>query len=321
MLFTDTRRNVGGVQYGLSAASAVAALAQLRQHSFPGLIDAPRFIPRAQRLAPGLPWLAGLRQQLARQALFAAALAAAVLILATALPAWVSLRSEPASASATLRSSAGVTGTAATRVEDLSVTTFVGRIPFVQQARYLDSLTASKPAVQRFVEGARQAGLIEYVQDVSTQVVLPYLSDAVASKQAIDTWAAAVAEAERLAAIEAQRQAALQAAASHPAWQAPALADGTRLAATVTFYACIGNGFCDTMASGEQPFQGAAACSADLPFGTKFVIESDPLRRVFVCLDRGALAPTWVDIWFYDAADGWRWQSIVGTSSNITIVE
>jgi hypothetical protein len=40
---------------------------------------------------------------------------------------------------------------------------------------------------------------------------------------------------------------------------------------------------------------------------------------VFTCLDRGALSATWVDVWFYDIADGWAWQSLVGTSGEIII--
>jgi hypothetical protein len=190
----------------------------------------------------------------------------------------------------------------------------VGRIPFIQQLRYLEALAGATPEVRRFVEGARQASLAGYLQDVGVQVTLPYLSDAVSTKEAIDAWTAAVAEAER--------EAALRVTASRAVWQAPSLVAGTRIpAATVTFYACIGNGFCGNMASGLAPFDGAAACSVDLPFGTRFVIANDPAGRVFVCLDRGALAPTWVDVWFYDAADGWAWQSIVGTRSEIIIVE
>jgi hypothetical protein len=82
----------------------------------------------------------------------------------------------------------------------------------------------------------------------------------------------------------------------------------------------VGNGFCGNMASGQRPFPGAAACSSNLPMGTRFVIADDPNQTVFTCLDRGALAATWVDVWFYDAADGWAWQANVGTSSEITIV-
>lgn len=312
MLFSMMRRDARAVEFALASTAAVAVLTRLRQQAIPLLADIPAFVPRARAVASAPTWLSELPRQVARQALLAGALAAVVLLVAVTLPSWLPLPGGTGASSA-LRSSTGVTGSAATRVEDLGVSTFVGRIPFVQQLRYYDSLTLSRTDVARFVAGARQASVVEYLNDVGAQVALPYLNDAVQTRQAIDTWTQAAQEAERQAAIEA--------ATSRPVWQAPPIVAGTRLGATVTFYACIGNGFCDIMASGAPPFDGAAACSSDLSFGTKFVVENDPLRRVFVCLDRGALAPTWVDIWFYDAADGWAWQSIVGTSSDITIVE
>jgi hypothetical protein len=75
------------------------------------------------------------------------------------------------------------------------------------------------------------------------------------------------------------------------------------------------------MASGIQVFEGAAACSADLPFGTRIRINGDPTGRVYECLDRGHLANTWIDVFFYDTRDGIAWQSLLGgTVSNIEIV-
>ena len=307
----DTERYARSSGYALSGQAAVATLAQLRQETFPGLIEAPRFLPRARAIAAQPDWLGQLWEYLSRRALLVAGLAALMLLLATTLSSWA-LPSSSTAPSSPLLSSAGVTGTAATRVEDLSVATFAGRIPFVQQARYLDALTGG-PEAQWFVQGAREASLARYLQVVGGQVTLPYVSDAVDTKAAIEAWTSAVAEVKR--------QEAIQAAAGRSVWQAPPLSTGAAVPSTVTFYSCIGNGFCNVMASGLAPFEGAAACSTDMPFGTRFVIASDPSRRVFVCLDRGALASTWVDIWFYDAADGWAWQSIVGTSSDIIIVE
>jgi hypothetical protein len=75
------------------------------------------------------------------------------------------------------------------------------------------------------------------------------------------------------------------------------------------------------MASGIAVFEGAAACSGDLPFGTKIRISGDPTGRVYECLDRGHLASTWVDVFFYDTRDGIAWQSLLGgTVTNIEIV-
>jgi len=310
----ESRRGSRTLRYALPDTTAVAALSALRQQTLPRLITPPRFISRTGPAAPAA-WPTRLRAYLDDQLLLVGGgLLALVLILLATVPALASLGgSAPVAAPNPLRSSAGATGTATTRVEDLGAGTFVGRIPFVQQLRYFNALSGGASPAQRFVEGAREASLAAYLQEVGMQVALPYISDAATTKEAIDTWAAASAEAER--------QAALQGAISVASWQAPPLVPGSRIPnTTVTFYACIGNGFCDIMYTGQPPFEGAAACSADLPFGTRFVINNDPTGRVFVCLDRGALAPTWVDIWFYDAADGWAWQSYVGTSSDITIV-
>jgi hypothetical protein len=318
MLFSKGASGAGN--YALASTAAAAVLSQLRQ-AYPLSIEAPQFATRARTAVVTRDWLGGLPSSLARQALIAAALASIVLALAVTLPAWAAFHTGSSIASRTaLHSSAGTTSTSSMRTADLSAGTFVGQIPFVEQIRYFDSLTSSQPAAAAFVQGAREASVMSYLQNVGTAVALPYLSSAVESKHQIDAWNAAVLEAQREAQAQAARQAATQAAASH-AWEAPPVAHGTGLASTVTFYACVGNGFCGNMASGQRPFPGAAACSSNLPMGTRFVIAGDPNNTVFTCLDRGALSPTWVDVWFYDAADGWSWQSNVGTSSEITIVQ
>jgi len=314
MLFS--KGDSGAGNYALASTAAAAVLSQLRQ-AYPLSIEAPQFATRARTAVATRDWLGGLPSSLARQAFIAAALAAIVLALAVTLPAWAAFHTGSSTASRTaLHSSAGTTSISSMRTADLSASTFVGQIPFVEQIRYFDSLTASRPAAAAFVQGAREASVMSYLQDVGTDVALPYLSSAVESKRQIDVWNAAVLEAQ----VQAGRQAVAQAAASH-AWEAPPVANGTGLASTVTFYACVGNGFCGNMASGQRPFPGAAACSSNLPMGTRFVIAGDPNHTVFTCLDRGALAPTWVAVWFYDAADGWSWQANVGTSSEIRIVQ
>jgi hypothetical protein len=295
----------------------VAALARLRQQTFPSLGDIPYFSPRAGATVARPTWTG----QLTRQAFFATLFAALVLATTISLPAILSSRGGDAGSSLTaLHSSTGVTGTSDTLVEDLSVSTFIGGVPFVQQIRYYDGVTGSLPLAQRFVAGAREAGLAEYVQNVGQRVTLPYLSDAVAKKQAIDVWNNAVAQSQQLEARQAELRAAAAIPASVQAWQAPPVAIGTKLASTSTFYACIGNGFCGHMANGQFPYPGAAACSNNLPFGTRFRIDGDPSGLVFTCVDRGALTATWVDVWFYDVADGWAWQANIGTHNNITIV-
>ncbi len=101
------------------------------------------------------------------------------------------------------------------------------------------------------------------------------------------------------------------------------LAVGTVMTARITIYGCTGpgGGFCNHMSSGGTVFEGAAACSSNLPFGTKLTIDGDPTRRVYECLDRGALAPTWIDVYFENTSDGIAWQSTLGsTVTDIHIV-
>jgi hypothetical protein len=75
------------------------------------------------------------------------------------------------------------------------------------------------------------------------------------------------------------------------------------------------------MASGGVAFAGAAACSNDLPFGTRFTIDGDPTGRTYECLDRGELPATWIDVYFDDTSDGIAWQSSLGaTTTDIQIV-
>ncbi|MDZ4277669.1 MAG: hypothetical protein U1B78_00865 [Dehalococcoidia bacterium] len=254
-------------------------------------------------------WATRLLSQLWRRAAAAAALAVLVVAISATLPAWTSSVSGPtAPSSADLTASSEVTGSASTRVEDLAVTSFVDRIPFVQQAHYLNALDGASEA-ERLVEGARQAQLASYVDAIGGDILPGFLSDAATIKKSVDLWQAAAGKAETQAATEQDA-----AAAAGPSF------GGARIPATVTFYACLGNGFCGMAASGQQVFAGAAACSFDLPLGTRFVIANDPTGRVFVCVDRGALAPTWVDVWFYSADEGYAWLSSVGSYSEIILL-
>lgn len=236
-----------------------------------------------------------------------AALAVMTIVLATAVPAWALIATADHDPSR-LQSSADATGSASTRVTDLGVTTFIGDLPFVAQQRYLTAIAGGEPEGKRFVEGARQAAVAAYVQDVGLQMTLPYLSGATNEKREIDAWTEAVATVEG-------RQGS-PAYGFQAAWP-PA---GSSLTSTVTFYTCSGGGFCGPMAAGPVVFAGAAACSYDLPFGTRFYIADDPGQRVFTCLDRGLLTPTWVDLWFQTPDEGWAFQSIVGTHSSIVLV-
>lgn len=298
-----------------SSSAATTGLSQLRQQTIPQLVDAPRFG------APQAPeWLQGAQEFLNRYALFAGLIAAIALIAAMAVPAWAAFQPEALSSRlGTVHSSAGVTGTAGTRVTDLSAATFLGGIPFVQQSRALSAATGGAspggaPSPASFVIGTREASVGEYIQDIGLQMVLPYLNNTVIIKENVEAWTSAVAQQQRAAAAVPTYLAAFQA----PLIQAGTVIPGAR----ATFYTCAGGGFCGAMANGQQVFPGAAACSSDLAFGTRFFLNADPGRTVYTCLDRGAISKTWVDIWFYAPAEGWAWQSMIGsTYSDITIIE
>ncbi len=312
MLFTDVgRRSISMPAFGSN--SAVATLAYLRERTLPQLIEPPRFMPSARTLAAEADWLARAWRRAARQAIAAAGLAAIVLAVAVSLPAFGTLtRSSQETNVAAVQSSPGVTGSVATRVEELGPSEILANMPFVQRARLINAFTGREPAAFRFLAGASEAGLARYLQEMSARAALPYQNDAIASKQALDAWNAAVAAA-------VISRPAVAGVVAGPVWESP-LAPGTVIhGSVITFYACVGDGFCGNMASGQPVFEGAAACSSDLPYGTRFIIANDPSQRVFVCLDRGALASPWVDVWFYDAADGYAWQSQVGTYSDLII--
>jgi len=88
----------------------------------------------------------------------------------------------------------------------------------------------------------------------------------------------------------------------------------------ITFYDCANQGFCGAMYNGRQVYEGAAACSWNLPLGTRFTIVGDPTHRIYTCEDRGLLSNTWVDVFWYYPSQGHTWQSIVGRYGTIEIV-
>jgi hypothetical protein len=318
LLFSVLKRDARANAYALTSTGAVAALSRLRQQQFPPLVQVPPFSPKAPTVPSTPKWL----DTILRQAFYAAVIAGLVLTAAITIPSVISWRSDDSAPPAwALRSSIGQTGTAEMRVPNLSIGTFTGQIPFVQQHHYTAVSSGTTPKAEQFVTGAREAQLASYVTDIGEQMTLKYLSNAAQTKDAVATLDKAEADAKAAAAVfhlapTGQAPAAIPA----PVWQQTSIAPGTRLASTVTFYACVGNGFCGGTASGLQVAAGHAACSYNLPFGTKFQVEGDPSGRVFTCTDRGALSATWVDVWFYDVAEGYAWQSIVGTRSNIVIV-
>jgi hypothetical protein len=113
--------------------------------------------------------------------------------------------------------------------------------------------------------------------------------------------------------------------ASSPQKYTPVSRDGLvtkgKMTSTLTFYDCLGQGFCGAMANGRKVHEGAAACSYNMAMGTMFTITGDPTNRVYVCEDRGMLPNTHVDIFWNDPKDGYWWQGQVGMRGTLEIVE
>lgn len=66
------------------------------------------------------------------------------------------------------------------------------------------------------------------------------------------------------------------------------------------------------MSSGKTVYEGAAACGYAYALGERVSIVGDPTGRVYVCEDRGRLATTQVDVFWYREEDGRAWTTQVG---------
>lgn len=66
------------------------------------------------------------------------------------------------------------------------------------------------------------------------------------------------------------------------------------------------------MASGQVVYEGAVACGYSWALGTRIEIEGDPTGRVYVCEDRGLGPYYWLDVFFWEYADGRAWRNAIG---------
>ena len=115
--------------------------------------------------------------------------------------------------------------------------------------------------------------------------------------------------AEAAAAAAATGGGRVRAAAAPSTLSVPSgIGSGTVMPARITIYGCTGpgGGFCGGMSSGMTVFEGAAACSSNLPMGTRLKIEGDPTGRIYECLDRGMLPATWIDVLLREHRRGHR---------------
>lgn len=81
---------------------------------------------------------------------------------------------------------------------------------------------------------------------------------------------------------------------------------------SLTYYLPTGN----RTASGEWPHQGSAACSYQWPFGT--ILEFEDGWQV-VCLDRGMLGHSHIDVFVLSHAEGRYLIGKYGTTTDISV--
>jgi len=264
-----------------AAASFGLALASDRRNA-PAFVESP-----PEPVAVGPTGAAAIRQQtargyIARHVMLALLIGAGIMALAASLPAFTALASS-------LRESSAPAPSLGPALNERAAAGVAGNW---EQSYSVASVPAEQVGGALVAEGQRQQAL--------------------KAMQAI---------ADARAAEAASRPVAVP--APYSVNSASGFEPGTVLHARITIYGCTGpgGGFCNHMASGGTAFEGAAACSYNLPFGTKLTIAGDPTGRVYECLDRGALANTWVDVYFADTRDGMAWQSLLGgTVADITIV-
>ena len=78
----------------------------------------------------------------------------------------------------------------------------------------------------------------------------------------------------------------------------------------LTFYVCRGappgfqDGYCGLGADGTQVYEGMAACGYAFPLGTTFKVIGDDSQRTYTCHDRGLGPAYWIDVFFWEYADG-----------------
>lgn len=101
----------------------------------------------------------------------------------------------------------------------------------------------------------------------------------------------------------------------------PTATPTTPLTVHLTFYVCAGappgQSYCGTMASGSTVYEGAAACGYGMALGERFRIVGDPTGRTYTCEDRGAGPYWWIDVFWYEYANGRPWRNQFGQDVEI----
>jgi len=94
----------------------------------------------------------------------------------------------------------------------------------------------------------------------------------------------------------------------------------------LSFYVCRGappgfeDGFCGGAAGNLGLEEGQVACGYAWSLGTQFQIYGDPTNRIYICNDRG-LGPTyWLDVFFWEYADGRAWRDSIPYPWRIRVI-
>ena len=94
----------------------------------------------------------------------------------------------------------------------------------------------------------------------------------------------------------------------------------------LSFYVCRGappgfeDGFCGGAGGNLGLEEGQVACGYAWSLGTQFQIYGDPTNRIYICNDRG-LGPTyWLDVFFWEYADGRAWRDSIPYPWRIRVI-
>ena len=89
--------------------------------------------------------------------------------------------------------------------------------------------------------------------------------------------------------------------------------EGESVDVWITFYTCPP--YCATTASGVSVHVGGAACGYGFALGQQFLL----VGSRYTCNDRGGGPRYWVDIFFWDEAEGYAWLAQVGSYGTVIL--
>ena len=94
----------------------------------------------------------------------------------------------------------------------------------------------------------------------------------------------------------------------------------------LSFYVCRGappgfqDGYCGLAADGTPVYEGMAACGYAFPLGTIFRVIGDNFQWTFTCHDRGRGPAYWIDVFFWEYADGRAWSDSIPRPARVRVL-